>query len=135
MDRDRDRGRRFDDGEVVRYGAGESWRPTPRDRSPRRARSPARSRDRGPPRSPRARSPPPRPRSPGMGSGPGGSDSYVPGRYNAVASAVFAVTNVSSSALADAQVACAQIATARSTIAAATEKSPSKGLADSRHAI
>ncbi|KAK8148619.1 hypothetical protein G3M48_009644 [Beauveria asiatica] len=81
MDRDRDRGRRFDDGEVVRYGAGESWRPTPRDRSPRRARSPARSRDRGPPRSPRARSPPPRPRSPGMGSGPGGSDSYVPGRY------------------------------------------------------
>ncbi|OAR01821.1 hypothetical protein LLEC1_00666 [Akanthomyces lecanii] len=78
---------RFDDGEVVRYGAGESWRPTPRDRSPRRHRSPARSRERGPPRSPRPRSPPLRPRSPGMGSsagagsGPGGSDSYVPGRY------------------------------------------------------
>ncbi|KAF4587606.1 serine/arginine repetitive matrix protein 1 [Ophiocordyceps camponoti-floridani] len=43
MDRDRDgRGRRYDDGEIIRYGAGESWRPTPRggdrggDRSPRR---------------------------------------------------------------------------------------------------
>ncbi|KAI8715674.1 hypothetical protein NCS52_01075500 [Fusarium sp. LHS14.1] len=68
---DRDRGRRYDDGEVVRYGAGESWRPTPRDRSPRRARSPIRERA----RSPRARSP--RPRSPI----PSGSDSYVPGRY------------------------------------------------------
>ncbi|KAK6712748.1 hypothetical protein SNK05_007199 [Fusarium graminearum] len=76
---DRDRGRRFDDGEVVRYGAGESWRPTPRDRSPRRVRSPARERVRSPvrdrPRSPRPRSP--RPRSPI----PAGSDSYVPGRY------------------------------------------------------
>ncbi|KAH7311735.1 hypothetical protein B0I35DRAFT_463049 [Stachybotrys elegans] len=92
MDRDRDsRGRRYDDGEVVRYGAGESWRPTPRgDRSPpRRPRSPMRDirdvrdirdmrdprdvRDR--PRSPRPRSP--RPRSPIMSA----SDSYVPGRY------------------------------------------------------
>jgi hypothetical protein len=68
---------RFNDGEVVRYGAGESWRPTPRrggnerDRSPpRRPRSPVRDRDRSRPRSPRHRSPivP-------------GSDSYVPGRY------------------------------------------------------
>ncbi|KAL6414004.1 hypothetical protein AUP68_03537 [Ilyonectria robusta] len=68
---DRDRGRRYDDGEVVRYGAGESWRPTPRDRSPRRPRSPIRERARSPrPRSPRPRSPP-----------PAGSDSYVPGRY------------------------------------------------------
>ncbi|KJZ78849.1 hypothetical protein HIM_01622 [Hirsutella minnesotensis 3608] len=74
MDRDRDgRGRRYDDGEIIRYGAGESWRPTPRggDRSPRRARSPMRER----PRSPRPRSP--RPRSPVIS----GSDSYVPGRY------------------------------------------------------
>ncbi|EXL79558.1 hypothetical protein FOPG_06587 [Fusarium oxysporum f. sp. conglutinans race 2 54008] len=63
--------KRFDDGEVVRYGAGESWRPTPRDRSPRRVRSPVRERA----RSPRPRSP--RPRSPI----PSGSDSYVPGRY------------------------------------------------------
>ena len=67
---------RFNDGEVVRYGAGESWRPTPRggperDRSPpRRARSPGRDRDRSRPRSPR-------PRSPVVS----GSDSYVPGRY------------------------------------------------------
>lgn len=74
---------RFDDGEVVRYGAGESWRPTPRggndnrgrerdrDRSPpRRARSPRDDRDRSRPRSPRPRSP------------PMASDSYVPGgRY------------------------------------------------------
>ncbi|KAG6032364.1 hypothetical protein E4U41_007239, partial [Claviceps citrina] len=88
MERDRDaRGRRYDDGEVVRYGAGESWRPTPRggppgDRSPRRPprspvirdrpRSPARDRPRSPlrdrPRSPlrdRPRSPlRDRPRSP-----------------------------------------------------------------------
>ncbi|KAG6138834.1 hypothetical protein E4U22_003500 [Claviceps purpurea] len=82
MERDRDaRGRRYNDGEVVRYGAGESWRPTPRggppgDRSPppRRPRSPVRERPRSPPlrerpRSPlrdRLRSPPPRdrPRSP-----------------------------------------------------------------------
>lgn len=65
---------RYDDGEIIRYGAGESWRPTPRgggDRSPRRARSPMRDR----PRSPRPRSP--RPRSPVIS----GSDSYVPGRY------------------------------------------------------
>ncbi|KAI9898092.1 hypothetical protein N3K66_006452 [Trichothecium roseum] len=72
---------RFDDGEVVRYGAGESWRPTPRggggagggpgapgERSPRRPRSP-RERDRSRPRSPRPRSP------------PISSDSYIPGRY------------------------------------------------------
>ncbi|KAL6794511.1 serine/arginine repetitive matrix protein 1 [Trichoderma sp. SZMC 28013] len=74
MDRERDgRSRRYDDGEVVRYGAGESWRPTPRERSPRRPRSPIRDN--------RARSPPrtrsPRPRSPIIP----GSDSYVPGRY------------------------------------------------------
>ncbi|KND92535.1 hypothetical protein TOPH_02618 [Tolypocladium ophioglossoides CBS 100239] len=77
MDRDRDgRGRRYDDGEIIRYGAGESWRPTPRggDRSPRRARSPV-GRERS--RSPRPRSP--RPRSPIIS----GSDSYVPGRYQA----------------------------------------------------
>ncbi|KAK4082041.1 hypothetical protein PCL_04833 [Purpureocillium lilacinum] len=71
-------GPRFDDGEIIRYGAGESWRPTPRggDRSPRRT-SPRRTRSpiRDRPRSPRPRSP--RPRSPGMA----GSDSYVPGRY------------------------------------------------------
>lgn len=73
MDRDRDgRSRRYDDGEVVRYGAGESWRPTPRERSPRRPRSPVRDRARSPPRT---RSP--RPRSPIIP----GSDSYVPGRY------------------------------------------------------
>ncbi|KAM7208574.1 hypothetical protein V8F20_000997 [Naviculisporaceae sp. PSN 640] len=59
---------RYEDGEVRRYGAGESYRPYNRDRSPRPARSPPRSmrspvrdRDRG--------------RTP-----PGGSDSYVPGR-------------------------------------------------------
>ncbi|TFA97599.1 hypothetical protein CCMA1212_010668 [Trichoderma ghanense] len=63
---------RYDDGEVVRYGAGESWRPTPRERSPRRPRSPIRDRARSPPRT---RSP--RPRSPIIP----GSDSYVPGRY------------------------------------------------------
>ncbi|KAL6852227.1 serine/arginine repetitive matrix protein 1 [Trichoderma novae-zelandiae] len=63
---------RYDDGEVVRYGAGESWRPTPRERSPRRPRSPVRDRARSPPRT---RSP--RPRSPIIP----GSDSYVPGRY------------------------------------------------------
>ncbi|KAG8160432.1 hypothetical protein KVR01_009968 [Diaporthe batatas] len=45
---------RYDDGEVVRYGAGESYRPfnsgssNTRDRSPRRARSPLRDRDRDP---------------------------------------------------------------------------------------
>ncbi|KAG5927000.1 hypothetical protein E4U42_002717 [Claviceps africana] len=70
MERDRDaRGRRYDDGEVVRYGAGESWRPTPRggppgDRSPRRPRSPIRDRLRSPIRE-RPRSPlRDRPRSP-----------------------------------------------------------------------
>ncbi|KAK5988685.1 hypothetical protein PT974_10171 [Cladobotryum mycophilum] len=67
---------KYDDGEVVRYGAGESWRPTPRggggERSPRRVRSPVRERARTPPR---VRSP--RPRSPIIA----GSDSYVPGRY------------------------------------------------------
>ncbi|KAI0010611.1 hypothetical protein F4779DRAFT_576946 [Xylariaceae sp. FL0662B] len=48
MDRD-SRSRRYDDGEVTRYGAGESYRPFNSNRSPRRARSP-------PPRE-RARSP------------------------------------------------------------------------------
>jgi hypothetical protein len=78
---------RFDDGEVVRYGAGESWRPTPRggggggDRSPRRPRSPP-PRDRPRSRSPRPRSRSPRPRSPRPRSPMiGASDSYVPGRY------------------------------------------------------
>ena len=58
-----DIGDRYEDGEVRRYGAGESYRPfnnRDRDRSPRGTRSP-------PPRE-RARTP------------PGGSDSYVPGR-------------------------------------------------------
>ncbi|KAI2617402.1 hypothetical protein GGR54DRAFT_607623 [Hypoxylon sp. NC1633] len=50
--------RRYDDGEVTRYGAGESYRPFNSNRSPRRARSP-----------PRGRSPPPQ-----------DSDRYVPGR-------------------------------------------------------
>ncbi|KAL2135852.1 hypothetical protein VTI74DRAFT_6615 [Chaetomium olivicolor] len=50
---------RYEDGEVRRYGAGESYRPFNRDRSPRLVRSPLR--DRG-------RTPPP------------ASDSYVPGR-------------------------------------------------------
>ncbi|KAI2641994.1 hypothetical protein GGS21DRAFT_500715 [Xylaria nigripes] len=39
MDRD-SRSRRYDDGEVTRYGAGESYRPYNSNRSPRRARSP-----------------------------------------------------------------------------------------------
>ncbi|RYO98753.1 hypothetical protein DL766_003045 [Monosporascus sp. MC13-8B] len=60
MDRD-SRSRRYDDGEVTRYGAGESYRPFNSNRSPRRARSP-------PPRE-RARSPP-----------LVDSDRYVPGR-------------------------------------------------------
>ncbi|KAI1348566.1 hypothetical protein F5Y01DRAFT_210235 [Xylaria sp. FL0043] len=59
MDRD-PRSRRYDDGEVTRYGAGESYRPYNSNRSPRRARSP-------PPRE-RPRSPPP------------DSDRYVPDR-------------------------------------------------------
>ncbi|KAI8624594.1 hypothetical protein F5Y19DRAFT_309810 [Xylariaceae sp. FL1651] len=58
MDRD-PRSRRYDDGEVTRYGAGESYRPFNSNRSPRRARSP-------PPRE--------RPRS------PLDSDRYVPDR-------------------------------------------------------
>ncbi|KAI1210514.1 uncharacterized protein F4807DRAFT_421726 [Annulohypoxylon truncatum] len=57
MDRDA-RSRRYDDGEVTRYGAGESYRPFNSNRSPRRARSP-----------PRGRSPPIL-----------DSDRYVPGR-------------------------------------------------------
>ncbi|KAI1104457.1 hypothetical protein F4804DRAFT_307353 [Jackrogersella minutella] len=57
MDRD-SRSRRYDDGEVTRYGAGESYRPFNANRSPRRARSP-----------PRGRSPPII-----------DSDRYVPGR-------------------------------------------------------
>ncbi|KAI1471995.1 uncharacterized protein F4812DRAFT_416315 [Daldinia caldariorum] len=57
MDRD-SRSRRYDDGEVTRYGAGESYRPFNSNRSPRRARSP-----------PRGRSPPLL-----------DSDRYVPGR-------------------------------------------------------
>lgn len=52
---------RYEDGEVRRYGAGESYRPFNRDRSPppRGIRSPIRDRGRTP---------------------PGASDSYVPGR-------------------------------------------------------
>ena len=50
---------RYEDGEVRRYGAGESYRPYNRDRSPRPARSPIRDRGRTP---------------------TGASDSYVPGR-------------------------------------------------------
>ncbi|KAI3341677.1 hypothetical protein F4824DRAFT_322905 [Ustulina deusta] len=61
MDRD-PRSRRYDDGEVTRYGAGESYRPYNSNRSPRRARSP--------PPLPRDR-----PRSP-----PPDSDRYVPDR-------------------------------------------------------
>ncbi|KAI0843741.1 hypothetical protein F5Y06DRAFT_255710 [Hypoxylon sp. FL0890] len=57
MDRD-SRSRRYDDGEVTRYGAGESYRPFNSNRSPRRARSP-----------PRGRSPPML-----------DSDRYIPGR-------------------------------------------------------
>ncbi|OTB01582.1 hypothetical protein M426DRAFT_213629 [Hypoxylon sp. CI-4A] len=57
MDRDA-RSRRYDDGEVTRYGAGESYRPFNSNRSPRRARSP-----------PRGRSPPLI-----------DSDRYIPGR-------------------------------------------------------
>ncbi|KAI2467654.1 hypothetical protein F4781DRAFT_302162 [Annulohypoxylon bovei var. microspora] len=57
MDRDA-RSRRYDDGEVTRYGAGESYRPFNSNRSPRRARSP-----------PRGRSPP-----------IVDSDRYIPGR-------------------------------------------------------
>lgn len=75
---------RYEDGEVRRFGAGESYRPfnradrerSPRPRSPAsRPRSPA-SRARSPPT--RARSPPPR-RDRGR-TPPAGSDSYVPGR-------------------------------------------------------
>ncbi|OTA65146.1 hypothetical protein K449DRAFT_403758 [Hypoxylon sp. EC38] len=57
MDRE-SRSRRYDDGEVTRYGAGESYRPFNSNRSPRRARSP-----------PRGRSPPML-----------DSDRYIPGR-------------------------------------------------------
>ncbi|KAK3387245.1 hypothetical protein B0H63DRAFT_521307 [Podospora didyma] len=66
---------RYEDGEVRRYGAGESYRPFNRDRSPRAG-----------PRSPR---PGPRDRSPRPVRSPlrervrtplGGSDSYVPSR-------------------------------------------------------
>ena len=59
---------RYEDGEVLRYGAGESYRPfnNNRDRSPRRPRSPPRDRDRDRDK---------RPRTP-----PVASDSYVPGR-------------------------------------------------------
>ncbi|KAI1825161.1 hypothetical protein F4861DRAFT_207452 [Xylaria intraflava] len=49
MDRD-SRSRRYDDGEVTRYGAGESYRPYNSNRSPRRARSPPPPRER--PRTP-----------------------------------------------------------------------------------
>lgn len=61
---------RYEDGEVLRYGAGESYRPfnRDRDRSPRRARSPIRDRDRERDRDHRARTPPVT------------SDSYVPNR-------------------------------------------------------
>ncbi|KAB5585324.1 hypothetical protein GE09DRAFT_21453 [Coniochaeta sp. 2T2.1] len=92
---------RYEDGEVRRFGAGESYRPfnnrtdgkrSPRPRSPAsrpRSRSPA-PRTRSPlPRArsplPRARSPVSRARSPGPRreqgrTPPPGSDSYVPGR-------------------------------------------------------
>lgn len=77
---------RYEDGEVRRFGAGESYRPfnrADRERSPR-PRSPA-SRPRSPAaraRSPvtRARSPPSR-RDRGR-TPPPGSDSYVPGRVS-----------------------------------------------------
>lgn len=70
---------RYDDGEIIRYGAGESYRPfnnreRDRDRSPRRARSPLRDRDRERERD-RDRDRDHRPRTP-----PIGSDSYVPNR-------------------------------------------------------
>lgn len=68
---------RYDDGEIIRYGAGESYRPfnnRDRDRSPRRARSPLRDRDRERDRE-RDRDRDHRPRTP-----PIGSDSYVPNR-------------------------------------------------------
>lgn len=67
---------RYEDGEVLRYGAGESYRPFNRDRdrerSPRRARSPMRDRDR---ERERDRDRDHRPRTP-----PIASDSYVPNR-------------------------------------------------------
>lgn len=70
---------RYDDGEIIRYGAGESYRPfnnreRDRDRSPRRPRSPLRDRDRERDRE-RDRDRDHRPRTP-----PIGSDSYVPNR-------------------------------------------------------
>lgn len=68
---------RYDDGEIIRYGAGESYRPfnnRDRDRSPRRPRSPLRDRDRERDRD-RDRDRDHRPRTP-----PIGSDSYVPNR-------------------------------------------------------
>lgn len=70
---------RYEDGEVLRYGAGESYRPFNRDRerSPRRARSPLpRDRERERDRDPRDRDRDHRPRSPP----PIASDSYVPNR-------------------------------------------------------
>lgn len=61
---------RYEDGEVLRYGAGESYRPfnRDRDRSPRRPRSPLRDRERDRDRDHRGRTPPVT------------SDSYVPNR-------------------------------------------------------
>jgi len=71
---------RYEDGEVRRYGAGESYRPYNRDRSPRaggRSPRPARSPPRPVRSSPRPVRSPPRERG---RTPPGGSDSYVPGR-------------------------------------------------------
>ncbi|KAK6084178.1 hypothetical protein SCUP234_03507 [Seiridium cupressi] len=61
MERDSRSSRRYDDGEVTRYGAGESYRPFNDRATPRRARTPERERRSPPPRD-RVRSPPREPR-------------------------------------------------------------------------
>ncbi|KAI1851625.1 hypothetical protein JX266_003087 [Neoarthrinium moseri] len=80
MERDSRSSRRYDDGEVTRYGAGESYRPF--NATARRARSPERERARSPPprdqrERDRPRSPPPRERA---RSPVGHEDRYVPDR-------------------------------------------------------